>query len=208
MVVFSKKSIILILIFTFLFSGFSSIANDSELLAAEGCLSLGSRGDMVVEVQNVLNNNGYWCGAADGIYGTKTYNAVKSFQKNVGIKVDGIVGPETRKYLGISNPSQNYTPSRGTRVMTMVSTGYCPCAKCSWPYADNLCYMGYPAGRGIVAVDPKVIPMGTRVYVEGYGAGLAADQGGAIKGNRIDLCFNSHQEALNWGIKTVKVTVY
>jgi 3D (Asp-Asp-Asp) domain-containing protein len=49
--------------------------------------------------------------------------------------------------------------------------------------------------------------MGTRLYVEGYGEGIAADQGGAIKGNRLDLCFSSHQEALDWGIKTVKVTI-
>jgi 3D (Asp-Asp-Asp) domain-containing protein len=61
--------------------------------------------------------------------------------------------------------------------------------------------------RGIVAVDPNVIPMGTKLYVEGYGEAIAADQGGAIKGNRIDLFFGSHQEALNFGKRTVKVTI-
>jgi len=61
--------------------------------------------------------------------------------------------------------------------------------------------------RGIVAVDPKVIPMGTKLYVEGYGEAIAADQGGAIKGNRIDLYFDTHQQALNYGMKTVNVTI-
>ncbi|MBP8819787.1 MAG: hypothetical protein KBG91_05085 [Syntrophomonadaceae bacterium] len=50
--------------------------------------------------------------------------------------------------------------------------------------------------------------MGSRLYIEGYGDAIAADQGNAIKGNRIDLCFSTHQQALNWGIKTVKVTLY
>ena len=50
-------------------------------------------------------------------------------------------------------------------------------------------YLGLKAERGIVAVDPRVIPLGARVHVEGYGEALAADIGSAIKGNRIDLCF-------------------
>jgi 3D (Asp-Asp-Asp) domain-containing protein len=89
----------------------------------------------------------------------------------------------------------------------MVATGYDGCYKCNYPYYGKPSYTGLPLARGIVAVDPKVIPMGTRLYVEGYGAAIAADQGNAIKGNRIDLFFDSHQEGLNWGIKTIKVTI-
>ena len=61
----------------------------------------------------------------------------------------------------------------------MVTTGYCPCAKCNFPYGGQPSYLGYPLARGIIAVDPNVIPMGTRLYVEGYGSGIAADQGNA-----------------------------
>jgi 3D (Asp-Asp-Asp) domain-containing protein len=64
-----------------------------------------------------------------------------------------------------------------------------------------------PLARGIVATDPDVIPMGTRLYVEGYGEAIAADQGSAIQGNRIDLFFDSRQEAMDWGMKTVQVTI-
>ncbi len=59
----------------------------------------------------------------------------------------------------------------------------------------------------VIAVDPNVIPLGTEVYVEGYGNAIAADIGGAIKGNRIDIHVPTKQEALNWGRKTVNVTI-
>jgi len=99
------------------------------------------------------------------------------------------------------------TPSRAGKVITMVSTGYDGCYECNKPYYGYPSYIGLPLAHGIVAVDPKVIPMGTRLYVEGYGEAIAADQGNAIKGNRIDLFFDSHQQALNYGMKTVKVTI-
>lgn len=66
---------------------------------------------------------------------------------------------------------------------------------------------GIPARRGIVAVDPDVIPLGTRLYVAGYGLALAADTGGAIVGNRIDLCMEGYYEAMRFGHRTVKVYI-
>ncbi len=62
--------------------------------------------------------------------------------------------------------------------------------------------------KGVMAVDPRVIKMGTRVYVPGYGMARAEDTGGAIKGSRIDLYMNSTGAALKWGIRKVKITVY
>ncbi len=66
---------------------------------------------------------------------------------------------------------------------------------------------GIPARRGVVAVDPDVIPLGTRLYVDGYGLALAADTGGAIVGNRIDLCMEGYYEAMRFGRRTVKVYI-
>ncbi len=54
-------------------------------------------------------------------------------------------------------------------------------------------------------VDDRVIPMGTRLYIPGYGFAVAADRGSAIKGNRIDLCFNTYAEAKRWGRRKIKV---
>jgi 3D (Asp-Asp-Asp) domain-containing protein len=61
--------------------------------------------------------------------------------------------------------------------------------------------------RGTVAVDPRVIPLGTRLYVPGYGEARAEDTGGAIQGYRIDLFFPTREEALAWGRRTVEVEI-
>jgi len=67
--------------------------------------------------------------------------------------------------------------------------------------------IGERARFGIIAVDPRVIPYRSRLYVEGYGPGLAADAGGAIKGARLDLCFDSTREARAWGRRRVRAWV-
>jgi len=91
----------------------------------------------------------------------------------------------------------------------MVATGYCPCEICCHPHADGLTYTGDEAGRGSVAIDPKarILKLGQKLYIEEYGYGIANDIGGAIKGWEIDLCFSTHQEALEWGIRLAKVYV-
>ncbi len=66
---------------------------------------------------------------------------------------------------------------------------------------------GLPARTGIVAVDPRVIPLGTRLYVSGYGPALAADTGGAIIGHKIDLCMEDYHDAWSFGRRMVKVYV-
>ena len=87
-------------------------------------------------------------------------------------------------------------------AMEMVATAYTAgCAGCSGITAS-----GRPAGHGIVAVDPSVIPLGTRLFIPGYGMAIAGDTGGAIHGNRIDLGFNSLRDAMLFG--RLPVTVY
>jgi 3D (Asp-Asp-Asp) domain-containing protein len=63
------------------------------------------------------------------------------------------------------------------------------------------------AGKGVVAVDTRVIPFGTRMYIPGYGFAVAADRGSAIKGNRIDLCYNTYAEAKRFGARPVDVYI-
>jgi 3D (Asp-Asp-Asp) domain-containing protein len=67
---------------------------------------------------------------------------------------------------------------------------------------------GLPVGKGVVAVDPKLIPLRTRLFVPGYGQAIAADVGVAIKGRIIDVWMPNHAAARKWGRKTVTITVY
>ena len=92
---------------------------------------------------------------------------------------------------------------RFRRVEYMEATAYLP----TDGSGEGITASGIPARHGIVAVDPHVIPMGTRVYVEGYGLALAADTGGDIHGNRIDLCVEGYTEAWSFGRRIVKVYV-
>jgi 3D (Asp-Asp-Asp) domain-containing protein len=100
-------------------------------------------------------------------------------------------------------------PASYSKVITLDATAYCPCSKCCGSYANGYTANGMKAGYGVVAVDKSVIPLGTKLYVEGYGYCIAADTGSAIKSNRIDLCYDSHSAALasGFGHKSVKVYI-
>lgn len=109
-----------------------------------------------------------------------------------------------------------FTTSRGEivryrEVKTMLATAYDSSEESTGKKPGDPDYgitaSGMVARRGVVAVDPRVIPLGTRLYVEGYGFCIAADTGGAIKGNRIDVYFPTREEVRNWGRRYVKVYI-
>ncbi len=114
-------------------------------------------------------------------------------------------------------------------VMTMEVTGYCNCGECcgwerSWfglgpavfsggpnkgkPKEVGVTACGTKARHGTVAADAAVLPFGTILYVPGYGYGRVEDRGGAIKGQKLDLWFSSHDAARQWGRKLVQVRVW
>jgi len=96
---------------------------------------------------------------------------------------------------------------QGQGTLMLRATGYSPHALDTAPYDDGFSALGLPAGYGIVAVDPRVIPLGTYLYVEGYGYAIAADVGGDIKGKRIDLGFPNRQDALTFGTRWLQVHI-
>ncbi|OGS69560.1 MAG: hypothetical protein A2Y96_01915 [Firmicutes bacterium RBG_13_65_8] len=96
---------------------------------------------------------------------------------------------------------------RFRRALAVTATGYYWGPECTGKYADGYTSIGLKAARGVVAVDPRVIPLRSRVYVDGYGYAIAGDVGSAIKGSRIDCCFDTYQEALNWGLRKTKVYI-
>jgi 3D (Asp-Asp-Asp) domain-containing protein len=95
----------------------------------------------------------------------------------------------------------------GRRVFSMIATAYDPGPLSCGPKANGRTCLGLRAGHGIVAVDPRHIPLRTRLYIEGYGYAIAGDVGSAIKGNRIDLGYKSRRAALRFGRRRVKVHV-
>lgn len=88
-------------------------------------------------------------------------------------------------------------------VMSMEASAYLP----GDGNGAGITATGIPAGYGIAAVDPGIIPLGTRLYIPGYGEAIAADTGGAIRGYMIDLCMESYAEAMRFGRRNVTVYV-
>lgn len=109
-----------------------------------------------------------------------------------------ILNVGTRDTVNTSRGAQRFR-----RVEWMEATAYLP----TDGSAHGVTATGIPARHGIVAVDPDVIPLGSRVFIPGYGLALAADTGGAIRGNKIDLCMESYSEAWRFGRRTVKVYI-
>ncbi len=95
--------------------------------------------------------------------------------------------------------------AKAKRVFTVRATAYTsdPRENGGW----NVTAIGTKIRRGVIAVDPRVIPLRTRVYVEGYGFATAEDTGGAIKGNRIDVVMDTKRQSRNWGVRNVKIYI-
>jgi 3D (Asp-Asp-Asp) domain-containing protein/peptidoglycan hydrolase CwlO-like protein len=90
-------------------------------------------------------------------------------------------------------------PPSGGRKLTVSATCY---------ILRGTTASGLPVGPGIVAVDPNVIPLGTKLFIPGYGKGVAADVGGGIKGAIIDLWYSTYAQCAKWGRRTVTITIY
>ena len=95
----------------------------------------------------------------------------------------------------------------GKKVITMVATGYSASPRENGGSTSGRTATGLKIGHGVVAVDPHYIPLGTRLYIEGYGNAVAADTGGSIKGNRIDLGHDSYRKAQAVGRRSVTVHI-
>lgn len=89
------------------------------------------------------------------------------------------------------------------RELDMRVTAYTP----TDPGCTGVTATGTKAGYGTIAVDPDVIPLGSTVYVPGYGVGIASDTGGAIIGHRVDVCYEAKADALEWGVQNISVYI-
>lgn len=117
------------------------------------------------------------------------------------------VAQQATKQVAQSQQAQAAPTNDVAKTLTMSATAYTAyCAGCSGVTANGTDLRANP-GLKVVAVDPSIIPLGTKVWVEGYGTAIAADTGGAIKGNKIDVFIPTEEGALAWGRKTVTVKI-
>ena len=146
----------------------------------------------------------------------KRYTVVLENGKEVSRELvsEDVKKEAAQRVVAVGTKAIQQAPSRGTssavagKTITMEATAYnWDCATCN---GRGLTATGYNLKAnpdGVIAVDPRVIPLGTKVYVEGYGYAVARDTGGAIKGNRIDVHMRSISAARQFGRQSVKVTI-
>lgn len=152
-----------------------------------------------LELQGYLLLSGYVLPTYDGIYGQDTKRAVMEFQRRNGMKATGIVDEKTYRALRVIPGA----PTSYKKKLKMHTTAYTSQDEGNGLYTAR----GNRLTQGLVAVDPNVIPLGSVLYIEGYGYAIADDTGGAIVGNTVDIGMPSQEEALQWGRKDVMVYI-
>ncbi len=125
------------------------------------------------------------------------------------LKLKKAAAKKTVKKVSKKSPKKSVSRSKDNvvkefRVSTTAYTAYC--RGCSGITKTGINLRKNPHLK-VIAVDPRVIKLGTKVYVEGYGYAVAGDTGSAIKGNKIDVFMPSRTSALKWGRKTVKIKI-
>ena len=168
----------------------------------------GMQGDGVVYLQNKLIEHGFFDGEPDGICGDSTIDALKDFQQSRGMKVDGICGRRT--YSALDEAPLNLDDNEFSsdvpdfsRVIRVEATAYSRME----PGMSDYTALGTFCTRGVIATDPSVIPLGTRVYIPGYGYAVAEDTGGAIVGHKIDIAFDSVAECFEFGRQFIDIYI-
>lgn len=154
---------------------------------------------VITQGQEGLVNKEYEVVKENGVVVSKT------LLKETKVKnaVDKVVAVGTQ--VSVAQASRGSVTSG--EELTVTATAYTPyCTGCSGVTATGINLRNNPDLK-VIAVDPSIIPLGTKVYVEGYGYAIAGDTGGAIKGNKIDVFFPTKSQAYNWGRKTVKIRI-
>ncbi|MBU5343005.1 DUF348 domain-containing protein [Caldibacillus hisashii] len=142
----------------------------------------------------------------------KTYEVILENGQEVSKTLisENVMEKATDKIVAVGTKEMTQLVSRGSETgkeFYVSSTAYtASCNGCSGKTAIGIDLHANP-GAKIIAVDPSVIPLGTKVYVEGYGYAVAADTGTRIKGNKIDVFFASQSDAYRWGQRTVKIKI-
>ena len=164
-----------------------------------GEISLGERGMKVARLQNHLILHGFVVESSDGIFGESTQKQLIAFQRFKKLKQTGVCDDAVWDALD----EEPVFHGKYTKKLTMHTTAYTPYDGGGGGHTA----LGNIAGKGHAAVDPDVIPLGTIIFVEGYGYAIADDIGGAISGNVIDVGVDTLDQAYAWGTKDATVYI-
>ena len=183
------------------------VLSSNTYAAGKILVKQGSRGESVRQVQELLIEKGFLSGKADGICGQMTVDAIKLFQRENHLEVDGICGAVTFEAL---KKAPHHDPKFAAEHHThkgeavyVEATAYSAFDPGNGPNTAS----GTPVRHGVIAVDPSFIPLGSRVYIPGYGEAVAEDIGWGIKGNIIDVAFDTHEEALMFGRQELEIYI-
>lgn len=146
----------------------------------------------------------------------RTFEVVKENGKVVSktLQKENIVEAPTKQVVAVGTKvvtasvsrDNSSAPSTGKEFYVTATAYTASCSGCSGVTATGIDLKKNPSSK-VIAVDPSVIPLGSKVWVEGYGYAIAADTGGAIKGNKIDVFVSSKSQAASWGRKKVRIKV-
>lgn len=172
-----------------------AFANDSEAAASVHTVK---KGDSLYKISRHYNIS---------VSSIKSINHLKSdvIKPNQKLKLTGVKKTTAAKKTP-KTPSRSNSDTVVREFMVSASAYTASCQGCSGITSTGINLKKNPDLK-VIAVDPSVIKIGTKVYVEGYGYAIAGDTGGAIRGNKIDVFFPNKSNALNWGRKTVKIKI-
>lgn len=171
----------------------------ARVSSSQGALSEGDRGPGVAQLQNLLTLHGFTPGASDGVFGQDTVRALHRFQEYYGLEVKDSV--DTALWNRLKQAPVFMGEYR--KALRMQSTAYTPFDGGGTGRTAS----GNIAGKGHAAVDPAVIPLGSLIFVEGYGYALADDIGGSINGHIVDVGVDTLDQAYRWGNRRVMVYI-
>lgn len=142
---------------------------------------------------------------------SKKYNvSIANLKSWNNLKTDNIKAKQKLKITGkekTKNPSRSDSEDKVAKEIVVSASAFTAnCNGCSGVTSTGINLKRNPDIK-VIAVDPDVIKLGTKVYVEGYGYAIAGDTGSAIKGNKIDVFFSSKKEAFKWGRKSVTIKI-
>lgn len=181
-----------------------SMKDQHFVVAGDTLFSIARVNDISVEELKEWNNL-----SSDLIYVGESLAIKESAAKPKTSKsrTSKVATTSSKKKVATSSTNSVSAPANTGKTLTMRATAYTAyCEGCSGITANGTDIRSNPNLK-VIAVDPRVIPLGSRVWVEGYGEAIAADTGGAIKGNKIDVFIPTEGQARQWGVKQVTVKI-